>query len=198
MAPPLPFENYLFSRDQTPGIAFLSGFSSKKRTTAITKAAAPRMAKNVECSHLSQYTPIIVSLLPTAVATNQPPIIRPRILIGATFDTSASPIGESINSPNVTTPYEKMSHIGDTLKAYGSLPVTLASPIFAAKYRTKKESPVSVIPIAILVGVEGSLPLLSSHFQNHTSGKVKETTHIGLIAFERVPVTFHSVFLSAQ
>ena len=37
-----------------------------------------------------------------AVATNHPPIIRPRIFIGATLDTSDRPIGESISSPSVT------------------------------------------------------------------------------------------------
>jgi hypothetical protein len=62
----------------------------------------------------------------------------------------------------------------------------------------KKLKPVSVIPKAILVGVEGSLPLLSSHFQNQTSGKVSVTTQKGLIAFEMVPDTFQSVLRSAQ
>ena len=44
-----------------------------------------------------------VSLLPIAVATNQPPIISPRIRAGATFDTSERPIGLSINSPSEIT-----------------------------------------------------------------------------------------------
>ena len=75
---------------------------------------------------------------------------------------------------------------------------SFASPSFAAAKRIKNDSPVSVIPIAILVGVEGSLPLLSSHFQNHTSGKVSVTIQNGLIALEIVPVTFQSVLSSAQ
>ena len=52
----------------------------------------------------SQSWPIWVSLLPIAVATNQPPIMMPRCLGGATLDTSASPIGDNMSSPNVSTP----------------------------------------------------------------------------------------------
>src|SRR6185503_20349166 len=75
---------------------------------------------------------------------------------------------------------------------------SFASPSFAAENRIRNDNPVSVIPIAIFVGVEGSLPLLSSHFQNHTSGKVNVTIQNGLMAFEIVPVTFQSVLSSAQ
>ena len=39
--------------------------------------------------------------LPMAVATNQPPIIIPLYLGGATFDTNEMPIGESSNSAKV-------------------------------------------------------------------------------------------------
>src|SRR5437016_13560102 len=98
-----------FLENQTPGIAFFNGFNSASSTTAITSAAPLSMTQNVECFHSVQKTPICVSLLPIAVATNQPPIIRPRILIGATLDTSESPIGESINSPRVNTPYAASS-----------------------------------------------------------------------------------------
>ncbi len=52
----------------------------------------------------SQSTPIAVSLLPMAVATNQPPIISPRSRMGATLETSDRPMGESISSPSVRTP----------------------------------------------------------------------------------------------
>ena len=44
-----------------------------------------------------------VSLFPMAVATNHPPIMSPRMWAGATFDTSESPIGLSINSPSEIT-----------------------------------------------------------------------------------------------
>ena len=57
-------------------------------TTAMTNAMQARTTKKVDCSQMSQNTPICVSLLPIAVATNQPPISRPRLLIGATFETS--------------------------------------------------------------------------------------------------------------
>jgi hypothetical protein len=43
------------------------------------------------------------------------------------------------------------------------------------------------MPIAILVGVEGSRPRLSSHCQKKTSGKVSVMTQNGLMAFEMIP-----------
>jgi hypothetical protein len=45
--------------------------------------------------------PTATSMLPIAVATNQPPIIRPLSFGGATFDTNEIPIGERSNSANV-------------------------------------------------------------------------------------------------
>lgn len=47
--------------------------------------------------------PTAVSMLPIAVATNQPPIIIPLYWGGATFETNDIPIGESSSSPNVST-----------------------------------------------------------------------------------------------
>ena len=47
--------------------------------------------------------PTATSILPNAVATNQPPIIRPLSLGGATFDTNEIPIGERSNSAKVST-----------------------------------------------------------------------------------------------
>src|SRR5688572_32630163 len=54
---------------------------------------------------------------------------------------------------------------------------------------TRKESPVSVMPNAIFVGVDGSLPRRSRNPQNQTSGKVRIRTHMALMEFEMVPVT---------
>ncbi len=54
------------------------------------------------------------------------------------------------------------------------------------------------MPIAILVGVDGSRPRRSSHFQNQISGKVRRITQAGLIAFEMMPETFQSVLSLAQ
>ncbi len=62
----------------------------------------------------------------------------------------------------------------------------------------RNASPVSIIPKAIFVGVEGSSPRRSSQPQNATSGKVRSMTQPGLIAFEMIPVTFQSVFSFAQ
>jgi hypothetical protein len=45
--------------------------------------------------------PTATNMLPIAVATNQPPIIKPLSFGGATFDTNEIPIGESNNSANV-------------------------------------------------------------------------------------------------
>ena len=47
--------------------------------------------------------PTATSILPIAVATNQPPIIIPFSLGGATFDTKLIPIGERSNSAKVNT-----------------------------------------------------------------------------------------------
>ena len=44
-----------------------------------------------------------VNKLPMAVATNQPPIIIPFILGGATLETKLIPIGERNNSAKVNT-----------------------------------------------------------------------------------------------
>src|SRR6185369_15396862 len=118
--------------DQTPGIAFFSGFNNTSSTTAIIIAAPLSTSQNVECFHSVQNTAIWVSLFPRPVATNQPPIIIPRKRVGATLETSESPIGESINSPSVSTPYAPSSHTGDTLNAYILSPVVVASPVFAA------------------------------------------------------------------
>ena len=47
--------------------------------------------------------PTETSILPIAVATNQPPIIKPLYFGGATFVTNEIPIGESNNSAKVST-----------------------------------------------------------------------------------------------
>ena len=91
------------TKTQTPGIAFFSGLRIKNRTTAMKRAIDARTRKKVDWSQMSQKTPICVSLFPIAVATNHPPIKSPRLLIGATLETSDSPIGESMSSPSVTT-----------------------------------------------------------------------------------------------
>ena len=53
--------------------------------------------------------PTATNMLPIAVATNQPPIIKPLSLGGATFDTNEIPMGESNNSANVSTRYVKIN-----------------------------------------------------------------------------------------
>lgn len=45
--------------------------------------------------------PTETKILPKAVATNQPPIIRPLSFGGATFDTNEIPMGESKSSAKV-------------------------------------------------------------------------------------------------
>ena len=72
------------------------------------------------------------------------------------------------------------------------------SPIDAPYQSTRNESPVSVMPNAIFVGVDGSLPRRSRNPQNQTSGKVRVSTQNALIEFEIVPVTFQSVLSSAK
>src|SRR5687768_13228235 len=75
---------------------------------------------------------------------------------------------------------------------------TELSPIDAPNQSTRNERPVKVIPIAILVGVDGSLPRRSRNPQKATSGNVRSKIQIALIEFEMVPVTFHSVLSSAK
>jgi hypothetical protein len=53
--------------------------------------------------------PTATNMLPIAVATNQPPIIKPLSFGGATFDTNEIPIGESNNSANVRIKYVKIN-----------------------------------------------------------------------------------------
>src|SRR5262249_48314689 len=81
----------------------------------INRAEREQSSQNEEWYHRVQSVPMTVSLLPMAVATNQPPIIRPRIRAGATLETSDSPIGLSISSPSEMTQYAEMSHRGETL-----------------------------------------------------------------------------------
>ena len=52
--------------------------------------------------------------LPMAVATNQPPIIIPAYLGGATFVTNEIPMGERRSSANVSTRYVEINQLGDT------------------------------------------------------------------------------------
>jgi hypothetical protein len=54
------------------------------------------------------------------------------------------------------------------------------------------------MPIVILPGVEGSIPLPAIHCQNQTTGKVSATTQNGLMALEMMPDTFQSVLSLAQ
>src|ERR1043166_1088993 len=110
-------------------------------------------------------------------------------------------MGESINSPRVSTAYAPTSQTGETLKPWSSSSswsVTLASPTLAAANRIRNARLVINIPHAIFVGVAGSQPRRFSQFQKAISGKVNVTTQKGLIAWEMVPDTFQSVFSSAQ
>ena len=74
----------------------------------------------------------------------------------------------------------------------------LASPLLAAMNMMRNATAVQNMPIAIFVGVDGSLPLRSSMRQKATSGNVSSSTQPGLSAFEMMPVTFHAVFSFAQ
>lgn len=49
-----PLSSVPTRRDQTPGIAFLSGFRRSVKTTAITSAIVPRMMKNDDCLQMDQ------------------------------------------------------------------------------------------------------------------------------------------------
>src|SRR5215212_6182299 len=60
-------------------------------------------------------------------------------------------------------------------------------PEFAAKNRITNESPVSIIPIIIFTGVEGSRFRLSSQLQNAASGSESRMMKSGLMALERMP-----------
>ena len=53
--------------------------------------------------------PTATKRLPIAVATNQPPIIKPLSFGGATFDTNEIPMGESNNSAKVRTRYVRIN-----------------------------------------------------------------------------------------
>src|SRR5688572_11697758 len=70
--------------------------------------------------------------------------------------------------------------------------------MYAPYPNTRKDRPVSVMPIAIFVGVEGSLPRLDKNPQNATSGNVRIRIQIALIELESVPETAQSVLSSAK
>src|SRR5262245_52332449 len=93
----------LANSNQTPGMAFFKGRSNSNSTTAMAKDRPLNSSQKLECSHSVHNTPMTVSLLPMAVATNQPPIMMPRCRVGDTLATSARPMGDSINSASVST-----------------------------------------------------------------------------------------------
>ena len=68
-----------------------------------------------DCPH--KRAGMLTRRLPTAVATNHPPIIIPLYLGGATFDTNEMPIGDNSNSANVRMKYVEISQFSDTRTA---------------------------------------------------------------------------------
>src|SRR5664279_4277895 len=64
--------------------------------------------------------PMKSNLLPTAVASSQPPCIRPWNREGATFDTKDNPIGLRNSSATVSTRYILMSQYDETLSESGT------------------------------------------------------------------------------
>ena len=71
----------------------------------MNRAANKQMPTNTPHTTVSDAPHInagmLTKKLPIAVATNQPPIIIPAYLGGATFDTKEMPIGESNSSAKV-------------------------------------------------------------------------------------------------
>ena len=89
-------------------IDYLVADSKRFIIANINKAERRQSTINTDQTTVSEIPPqrrppTATSILPIAVATNQPPIIIPLYFGGATFDTNEIPIGESNNSANVNT-----------------------------------------------------------------------------------------------
>src|SRR5262245_32734295 len=96
-----------------------SHFSIRKIAAAATLSMIKLTKKKYDLSpypsHIVARIPL--SLLPSEVETNQPPIINAVSRAGESFETRLSPIGLKHSSPTVITPYALMSHHGLTFTA---------------------------------------------------------------------------------
>ena len=73
----------------------------EKMNNAATRQMHIRVPQTIVRSRPHMCPGIETNLFPSAVATNQPPIIIPLYFGGATFVTSEMPIGDSNNSAKV-------------------------------------------------------------------------------------------------
>ena len=99
-------------------IYYFATFSRRLRIANTKNAARRQIPVNTPQTTVSEAPHIRAGIdtrkLPSAVATNQPPIIIPLYFGGATFVTNEIPIGESNNSANVSTRYVEINQFGDT------------------------------------------------------------------------------------
>ena len=89
-----------------PNKYYFVAFSRRFIITNMNKAESKHNVMNTaqtdhNGSPAQRKPPTETRMLPKAVATNQPPIIRPLYLGGATFETKEIPIGESSNPAKV-------------------------------------------------------------------------------------------------
>src|SRR4051812_32685537 len=99
--------------------------------------------------------------LPTEVARNQTPIIRPPMRSGASFVIALRPTGLRQSSPNVCSRYTTVSQSG--------LTCTPPAERRAATIRTANPAPTRRRPSENLTGVEGSWPRRPSDSHSHAN-----------------------------
>ena len=102
MVVPEPEQSVVEPGISNPGIAFLSGRSSRSRTNAMPSARASRTARKTSDttrSRVADHRQLVADRRGDEPAAHHQPA-HPR---GATFETSERPIGLSINSPSEIT-----------------------------------------------------------------------------------------------
>ena len=109
----------------------------------------------------------------------QTPIKSDAMRTGASFVTSESPIGESINSPIVCIKYvpSNQRRLAFTVISCTSPPRCITAPII-----NKKPTASAIIPSPILIGDDGFLPLFESFTQSCAKIGPRIMINIGFVA----------------
>src|SRR5688572_1999309 len=114
--------------------------------------------------------------LPTDVARNQTPIMRPAMRAGASFVIALKPTGLRHSSPNVCSRYTTTSHMGLTWTPDAARRAPTTS--------TAKPLPTSSRPRANLTGVDGSWR--PSLIQSHANTGAKDHTNSEFIDWNQL------------
>ena len=174
-------------------VTFSSRLIMLKINAAESRQHTIKISHNCERSSLPQKKlPTTSNLLPTAVASSQPPCIRPWKRGGATFETNDRPIGLRKSSAIVRIRYELISQYGITRDESGT-GLNLVTPLASTNFKScgdtrlsdairiiPKPTAAMIIPIPIFLGVDGSSPRLFSQANKAITKNVSETMNNGL------------------